>query len=196
MQRADDARKILLEITQAHPQDAHAWYNLGLLEKSAGNPEASVAAFARALGLDSADADIHYFLATTFSELRRYPKAIDEFTAALKINPYHVSAEFGLAQAYQRSGDSANAKAHLERFQHLNAAKLGVPMSLVYGEQGKYSLAEQVSSALAPVLPAIPVHFEEVAASSGLPLKAAPLRWNHGWRSHNPIRARRVRFRF
>ncbi|MGA8072561.1 MAG: tetratricopeptide repeat protein, partial [Candidatus Acidiferrales bacterium] len=28
MQRADEARKILAEITQSHPEDAHGWYNL------------------------------------------------------------------------------------------------------------------------------------------------------------------------
>ncbi len=54
----------------------------------------------------------------------------------------------------------------------MNELKLGAPMSLVYGEQGKYSLAEQISSALAPVLPAIQVHFEDVTADSGLPLMA------------------------
>lgn len=175
MQRADDARKILLEITQSHPQDAHAWYNFGLLEKSAGNPEASAAAFVRAQALDPADADIHYFLGTSYSALHQYLKAIDEFSAALKINPYHVSAEFGLTQAYQRAGDSAQAKAHLERFQHLNAAKLGTPMSLVYGEQGKYSLAEQISATLESVTAAIPVKFVDVTADSGLPATVAPL---------------------
>jgi len=174
MQRADEARKILAEITQSHPENAHGWYNLGLLEKSAGNSEAAATAFLRAAEIDPGDADTHYFLATIHSELHEYAKAIEEFNAALKINPYHVSAEFGLAQAYQRSGDSANAKVHLERFQHLNAAKLGAPMSLVYGEQGKYSLAQQISTALAPVQPAIPVHFVDVTASSGLPITAAP----------------------
>jgi Tfp pilus assembly protein PilF len=176
MQRADEAREILEEITQSQPADPRGWYNLGLLEKSAGNSEAGIAAFSRALIADPDDADTYYFLGTLNSELHHYPEAIKEFQAALKINSYHVSAEFGLAQAYQRSGDAAQAKAHLERFQHLNELKLGAPMSLVYGEQGEYSLAEQISPALAPVLPAIPVRFEDATVNSGLPLTAAPLK--------------------
>jgi Tfp pilus assembly protein PilF len=175
MQHGDDARLILTEITQSHPREARGWYNLGLLEKSTGNSEAAAAAFSRALAINPGDADTHYFLGTIHSELHEYPKAIEEFQAALKINPYHVSAEFGLAQAFQRSGDSVQAKAHLERFQHLNESKLGAPMSLVYGEQGKYSLAEQISATLAPVLPAIPVHFVDVTASSHLPLTPVKL---------------------
>ena len=176
MQRADEAREILNEITESHPADAHGWYNLGLLEKSAGNSEAALAAFSRALIVDPDDADTHYFLGTVNSELHHPAEAIKEFQAALKINPTHVSAEFGLAQAYQRSGDAAQAKAHLERFQHLNELKLGAPMSLVYGEQGKYSLAEQISAALAPVPPAIPVHFVDVTANSGLPPTVPPVK--------------------
>jgi Tfp pilus assembly protein PilF len=176
MQRADEAREILEEITQSEPADARGWYNLGLLEKSAGNSEAALAAFTRALVIDPDDADTFYFLGALKSQLHQYPEAIKEFQAALKINAYHVSAEFGLAQAYQRSGDSPKAKAHLERFQHLNELKLGVPMSLVYGEQGEYSLAEQISATLAPVPPAIPVQFADVTTSSGLPLAAAPLK--------------------
>ena len=175
MQRADEAREILEEITQSHPADAHGWYNLGLLEKSAGKSEAALAAFSRALIVDPDDADTHYFLGTLNSELHHPAEAIKEFQATLKINPNHVSAEFGLAQAYQRSGDAAQAKAHLERFQHMNELKLGAPMSLVYGEQGKYSLAEQISAALAPVLPAVVVQFVDVTASSHLPLTVVTL---------------------
>src|ERR1700690_2830748 len=52
MQRADEAREILEEITQSQPADARGWYNLGLLEKSSGNSEAALAAFTRALVID------------------------------------------------------------------------------------------------------------------------------------------------
>ena len=120
MQRADEAREILTEITESHPAEARGWYNLGLLEKSAGNSEAALAAFSRALIIDPDDADTYYFLGTLNAELHHPAEAIKEFQAALKINPYHISAEFGLAQAYQRSGDAAKAKEHLEGFQHMN----------------------------------------------------------------------------
>ena len=59
------------------------------------------------------------------------------------MNPLHASAEFGLSRAYQQSGDIDHAREHLKRFQYITQNKLGSPMSLAYGEQGKYSLAEE-----------------------------------------------------
>ena len=44
------------------PQNARAWYNLGLLQKSLGNAEASLAAFTRAAELAPADAHARYFV--------------------------------------------------------------------------------------------------------------------------------------
>ncbi len=168
-QRSDDARAILSEAAKSQPGDAHIWYNLGLLEKSVGNPEAALANFEKVAAIDPDDADTHYFMGLLNSQLHQYPKAIEEFQKAVAINAFHLSAEFGMAQAYQRSGDTANAKIHLERFQHLNSSKLGVPMSLIYGEQGKYSLAEAITSpAMAPTA-AIPVHFQIANEAAGLP---------------------------
>jgi tetratricopeptide (TPR) repeat protein len=169
MQRSDDARAILTETAKAQPNDVHTWYNLGLLEKSVGNAEAAVADFEKVAAIDPDDADTHYFIGLLNSQLHDYAKAIAEFQKAIEINPFHLSAEFGMAQAYQRSGDSPNAKIHLERFQRLNAIKLGAPMSLIYGEQGKYSLAEAIASHAIAATAAIPVHFEVSNPAAGLP---------------------------
>jgi tetratricopeptide (TPR) repeat protein len=173
MQRSDDARTILTETAKAQPDDAHTWYNLGLLEKSVGNAEAAVADFEKVAAIDPDDADTHYFIGLLNSQLHDYAKAIAEFQKAIEINPFHLSAEFGMAQAYQRSGDTANAKIHLERFQRLNASKLGAPMSLIYGEQGKYSLAESIVSPAMAVAAAIPVHFEVANQAAGLPTSSS-----------------------
>jgi Flp pilus assembly protein TadD len=168
-QRTDDARKILTDASQSAPRDPHIWYNLGLLEKSAGNSEAALANFEKVEAIDPNDADTLYFVGLLESQLHEYPKAIAAFQKALELNKFHLSAEFGLAQAYQRSGDTADAKIHLERFQQMNASKLGAPMSLIYGEQGKYSLAEQMPGAAMPAASPIPVRFELENKQAGLP---------------------------
>src|SRR5579862_673311 len=168
LQRTDEARKILSEISVQHPNDPHAWYNLGLLEKSVGKIEEAAADFEHVAKIDPADADTHYFLGSTYAEMHKYPEAIAEFSTALKLNPFHLSAEFGLAQAYRRSGDTSAAQDHLARFQHLNAEKLGSPMALVYGEQGKYSRAEFLPSKTTTIPQAIPVHFRDVTVEAGL----------------------------
>src|SRR5207253_1461780 len=55
--------------------------------------------------------------------------------------------EFGLARAYQLSGNDAAAAQHLARFDQLTQAKIGKQISLTYGEQGPYSTAEPVGGA-------------------------------------------------
>src|SRR5262249_52965633 len=69
----------------------------------------------------------------------------------------------------QRQGQGDQAREHLARFQHLVQSKLGVPMSLTYGDQGALSLALTVTGAAQPSSIAIPVRFSDVTRNSGLP---------------------------
>jgi tetratricopeptide (TPR) repeat protein len=169
MQRFEDARRILEKSAERDPQNTRVWFNLGLLEKATDNPPAAIEDFQKAAALDPANADSQYFAGLLYSQQQQYVKAIEAFQAALKPNPFHVSAEFGLAQALQRTGDTESAKKHLERFQHLVTEKLGKPISFIYGEQGKYSLAQMMPPAPEAVPPAVPVHFVNVTSLSGLP---------------------------
>jgi tetratricopeptide (TPR) repeat protein len=168
MQKLDQAQFILFKTTETDRQNPRGWFNLGLLEKAADQPAAAIEYFKRAAALDPNDADAQYFLGLIHSQQKQYDEAIAAFERTLKLNPFHVSAEFGLAQALLRTGHPDEAKRHLDRFEHLTAEKLGKPISFIYGEQGKYSLAELMTPAPEPVPPAIPVHFVNVTSMSGL----------------------------
>src|SRR5271169_4122223 len=141
-QRFDEARAILQKSAQRDPRNPWAWFNLGLMEKAGGDADAAIADFQKVATLDPYDADTQYFLGLIYSQQQLYEKAIAAFQRALALNPFQVSAEFGMAQALQRSGKTAEAKVHFDRFQHMTSQKLGKPVSFIYGEQGKYSLAE------------------------------------------------------
>jgi hypothetical protein len=105
-------------------------------------------------------------------QAKQFPPAIDAFQKALKINPIHASAEFGLSRAYQQSGDTEHAREHLKKFQYITQNKIGSPMSLAYGEQGQYSRAvESPQAGLKP--PAqIKVQFVDVTKESGITTRA------------------------
>lgn len=169
MQRYDDARRVLSKAAELDPTNPRSWFNLGLIDKAEGKPDAAITDFQKVDQIDPTDPDTHYFLGLLHSEQQQYAKAIPEFEAALRLNPFHLSAEFGLAQALLRSGHKDEARVHLARFQQMNAEKLGTPISFTYGDQGKYSLAEEMVPAPEPVPPAVPVHFVNVTAASGLP---------------------------
>src|SRR5215470_2994947 len=166
--KVDPARTLLDEVTKADPKDPHAWYALGMLDKNSANAEAAVEDFKHVIAIDDRDADTWYFLGTVYSQTKQFPQAIDAFEHALKLNPLHASAQFGLSRAYQQSGDSPHAREHLARFQYITQNKLGSAMSLAYGEQGKYSLAEESPTAPIKVPPQIAVKFVDVTKEAGL----------------------------
>jgi tetratricopeptide (TPR) repeat protein len=175
LQRVDEAKKLLLEAVQSNAKDPHTWYNLGLLYKNSGDPQGSVEAFRSVTEIDANDPDGWYMLGTVYVQQKQFPPAIDAFQHALKLNPLHASAEFGLSRAYQHSGDTETARKHLKRFQYITQNKLGATMSLAYGEQGQYSRAEESIGANQSVPPAITVKFVDATQEAGLLTTSGPL---------------------
>src|SRR6266853_3262984 len=168
LQRVDEAKALLEKATAKNPKDAHAWYNLGLYYKNSADASAAVAAFRSVTEIDPNDADTWYFLGSTYAQLKQFPEAIAAFASALKLDPLHASAQFGLARAYQQSGQADPAHEAMKKFQYITQNKLGAPISLAYGEQGKYSRAEESPVAVEKVEAAIPVRLVDVTKQAGL----------------------------
>jgi len=168
LQKVDEARPVLEKAVKDLPDDAYAWFNLGLYYRSSSRGEDAVAAFRRVTEIDAGDADSWYFLGVSYAQLRKFPEAIAAFERALKIDPLHASAQFGMAQAYQHSGNSDAAAPAFRRFQYITQNKLGTPISQAYGEQGKYSLAEDSPLGAQKVPAQIEVKFVDVTRDAGL----------------------------
>ena len=124
---------------------------------------------------DPRDVDSYYFEGATYQEMKQYDKAIAVLKQALEISSLHASSEFALARALQRSGDTADAKEHFKRFQHLASTKIGAPIGLAYGEQGHYSTVTPVEEPQAVERTMIPVKLvaEAMIVESQVP-KAGP----------------------
>jgi tetratricopeptide (TPR) repeat protein len=168
LQRLEEARDVLLDATRKQPQSARAWYNLGIAYRTLAQADAAIEAFEQVSRIDPSDPDTLYFLAQLHAQTRRYDQAIAAFEKCLALDPLHLSAEFGLARAYQLSGNDAKAAEHLARFDQLTQAKIGKQISLTYGEQGPYSTAEPVGAA-----EAAPADFSVRFAVSTLPVSKA-----------------------
>ena len=166
LQRGDEAKALLEKIVHNNPKNAYAWYSLGLYYKNTTDAGLAVAAFRRVAEIDADDADNWYYLGSTYAQLKQFPEAIDAFEHALKLDPRHASAQFGLALAYQQSGQADPAHEAMKRFQYITQNKLGAPISLSYGEQGKYSRAEDSPLAVEKVPAQIPVKFVDVTAQA------------------------------
>lgn len=159
LQKIPDAEIALQRVAKAEPKNPRVWFNLALLHRNGADKQAAVADIERVLQLDPNDADSHYLLGTLLQQLQQNDRAIAEFETALKLNPTHASAEFGLARTFQRMGKTEEARTHLQRFEHLTSAKISSPMALTYGEQGRYSTAEEVIAKEPSVGRIVPIKF-------------------------------------
>jgi tetratricopeptide (TPR) repeat protein len=173
LQRVDAATQSLQEAARQQPKDPYAWYNLGMLYKNSGDPQAATEAFKKVTETDPEDADSWYMLGSAYLQAKQFPQAEEAFRHALQINPLHASAEFGLSRALQESGDMPQARSHLVRFQYITKNKLGAPMSLAYGEQGKYSRAEESPAVALKVPPPIAVTFVNATEKAALPTRTS-----------------------
>src|SRR5271154_1702183 len=156
-QKPEAALAVLLAGAEQRPDDPYAWYNLGLVYKDLSEQEKGIAAFEHVTQIAPNEADAYYFVGYLYTQLQKYDQAMVAFKKALAIFPYHASSEFGLARAYQRSGNIAPAKEHLAKFQKVTSEHLGAPFGAGYGDQGRFSYAEfargegQVAPAPIPV---------------------------------------------
>jgi Flp pilus assembly protein TadD len=173
-QKLEPARAALEQATRQLPQDPYAWYNLGLVYKDSSETEKGVAAFQHVTEI-TPEADGFYFVGYLQSQAQHYDEAIAAFQKALAAYPFHASAEFGLARAYQRKGDAAAAREHLARFQKITTEHLGTPFGAGYGDQGRFSLAELARSPASSAPPAIAVSFKEQPIVAATKADAVPV---------------------
>lgn len=186
MGRLQDAATILGKSAQRDPKNPRAWFNLGLVELAAGNDGVAVTDFEKVAAIDPNDSATQYLIGSLYLKAKQYQQAISSFRKALDSNPFNLSAEFGMAQAEDRTGDVNGSLEHLKRAEHLTEAGLGKPASRSYGEQGKYSFAQEMLAPLQPAPSDLHIHFVNVTPTSGLPWRALPLK---------PVADRRTRDR-
>jgi tetratricopeptide (TPR) repeat protein len=173
MHQFEDARRVLAKSAERDPKNPRAWFSLGLLEIAMGQPQNAASDFEKVAAIDPNDADTQYFIGYLASQRQQYEVAATAFQLAVAVDRFHASAEQGLADAEQRLGDADNAKTHQERAQQIISERLGKPIRLVYGDEGKYSLAEEMNERSQAPPPPIPVHFVNVSSIAGLPFQPA-----------------------
>ena len=159
LRRLPEADATLETLSATAPSNPRVWYSLGLSRFEAGNQEQALGDFQRAAELDPSDADSHYYVATVELALKDYTHAIEEFQKAIELSPLHASAQYGLARALQRTGMTAESRAHLQRFQEITQSKVGILFSMNYGEQGRYAIVQDMLAPPAAVGPMIPLKF-------------------------------------
>ena len=99
------------------PQFADSWYNLGLLQRRAGQFEAALASYGQALahGIRGPE-EVHLNRAVILTDfLRRDEQAEQELRQALHLSPEYLPALMNLANLHSDRGERAQAAATYER---------------------------------------------------------------------------------
>lgn len=100
----------------AHPNLPDSWYNLALLQRKAGRPEAALASYDQALRRGVSDPEeVRLNRAVILSDdLRRETEAEAELNGALALNPRYVPALLNLGNLHEDRGRRAEAVAAYE----------------------------------------------------------------------------------
>src|SRR5689334_14783167 len=92
----DQAKEDFLSVTVQRPDDAEAYYLLGLTEKELGNKAEQFEALNKALQLDESLANAHFELGNYYAEQPDYETAQQQYALAIKLDS--LNADYFLEQ--------------------------------------------------------------------------------------------------
>ncbi|MGH9754978.1 MAG: FG-GAP-like repeat-containing protein, partial [Blastocatellia bacterium] len=159
------------------PDSPHAHYVLAAALRNEKLYDESLAEFNKVLSIDPRDSAANIQIGQLHSQKQQYPRAIAAFQRAISSEPYNATAVYSLAQALIRSGQVAEGRKTLDRFQQLRATGYATTLGNLYGEKGRYAEAV-VSAGAEPDLvskEAPNVRFVEADAGIDVKTSAKPL---------------------
>jgi len=141
LRRLAEVRKdpdLLRRAVQAEPENAEAWYDLGLMTSDE-------AALRKAAELDPDLADAPNTLGAVLAEKGNAAEAETAFAQALRIDPNHPDAHANLANLLSSAGRLADAGAHFERAVRLAPDKplYRFNYAVTLARQNRYPAARQ-----------------------------------------------------
>jgi tetratricopeptide (TPR) repeat protein len=139
------------EAVKLAPENPYALYLLANALRNEKQYDESIAAFQKVLAIDPRDPATNIQIGQIYALKQQYEPAIAAFMKAIEAEPYNATAVYSLAQAYNRSGKTADGGKQLQLFQKLRASGYATTLGPTYGEKGRYAEAV-VSTGVEPDL--------------------------------------------
>lgn len=125
----------------ALPAAPQPFYTVGLIARAENRNDDAEAAFRKVLTIDGSDAGSNVNLGQLLLQKSEYREAAAAFRAAVDAEPYNATAEYGLAMALTRAGDTAAGQQAMAKFQSLRDSPYAVTYTQTYLGQGRYGEA-------------------------------------------------------
>ncbi|PLW68186.1 tetratricopeptide repeat protein [Pseudohalioglobus lutimaris] len=97
------------QLASRFPTDPMIHNFVGVLHSALGQPEAAIASYRAALGLNPDYVEVRLNMGVAWQQLGMHEKARDQFAGVLKLQPTNATALSGLAGALRETGDYAQA---------------------------------------------------------------------------------------
>ena len=108
------ALALLEYATRLYPDDASAWYNLGIAYEAAGRPDDEIAAYRRALAIEPGMTPAYLNLGATLFSSGRMGDAIEAYRHGLREDPLAARLYYSLSVALTKNGDKEGARKSLD----------------------------------------------------------------------------------
>jgi len=173
------AREVLERALALAPDLARANYFMSRVEKAEGNLEASLASLRKVIAQYPKDRVVRNDAGRNLFLLRRYREAIEQFDAALAIDPEDLTAHYNLMLCYNGIGDQARSKEHQERYLRFKADESAQAITGPYrlknpeDNNERQSIHEHVTADLAHI-DVRGIWHAPAAAHKPVPMLAAP----------------------
>jgi tetratricopeptide (TPR) repeat protein len=143
-----DAVPVLIEYTRHQPQDAQGFYVLGRAYQGLQRLQQAMGAFRHAATLDPMQPAIRFSLGVVLASAGKTSDAIQQFSAAERMNPSDPEIHEQLASLFEKTGDKERARVERSRLAALKttADKEGAVAKL-NAEANQYLLAGNAKSA-------------------------------------------------
>ena len=150
--------------TRSRPEDAYAWYSLGVAYGNSDQLAKAIEAYLQSLRIDPVRADAWTNLGNAYNNSGQVVKAIESHQQALRIDPEYSVAWNNIGNAYSDSGQVVKA---IESYQQ--ALRINPEYSMAWYNLGNaYGKSDQLTKAIEAYQQALRIDPEDVSAWKNL----------------------------